>query len=599
MAANVVEIILKVTGAAAAQTQIKAVQSAMSGFQQAWSQISGALAAAGITTALRAMVRAAEESRVATFQLARALELAGQSSEASLQAFSEQASSLQDLTGVSVQTVMAVQKVILSMGATADQASRLTPLVLDVAATMGTEATTAARQLAAALDGQEVTLGKLNIKAKNADELFEQLEARFGGQAKALMEARGPMAELSIVVGDLGEQLGELINQLTSPAVSKAVDAIRSMRDAASGILALRGMGGTLQAMVNEAAVSSPVVNPGGFGGFDEESAAIEAEILRQATASRELLQVQANINNQFAFRRALVESDPLMSQADRERALLGIMRDELPVLQEREDLLRAEYERQLRADPGRTLETTIEAEGRLSEAQLERLRTLQQIQAIERDGTFSGQMAKRVGELSDAFGNMAKNMANVTFETVTAGVRGLGDAITSIIMQSKTAAQAFTQFGVSMLSNFINMVVTSILYAKVAIPILTALGVLSAGTTAATGAAVTTSALAAGSAAAAAATSGGFASGGYTGDGPTMEVAGAVHRGEFVVPAWRTRELGVANLEAMTFGRSGGGAPAADPGPMRVVIVDDRRSAEKLMRDSRFRNFIVDMQQG
>lgn len=590
--ANVVEIILKVTGAAAAQTQIKAVQSAVSGFSAAWAQISGALAAAGVTQALRSMVRAAEESRVATFQLQAALDLAGRSSRAAIDAFESQATALQTLTGVSDETVMSVQRLLVEMGATIDQAGQLTPLVLDVAAAMGTDATSAAKQLGAALDGQEISLGKLNIKARDFEDLLGQLNARFAGQAKALMEARGPMAELSIVVGDLGEQLGELINQLTSPAVSKAVDAIRSMRDAASGILALRGMGGTLQAMVNEAAVSSPVVNPGGFGGFDEESAAIEAEILRQATASRELLQVQANINNQFAFRRAIVESDPLMSQADRERALLGIMRDELPVLQEREDLLRAEYERQLRADPGRTLETTIEAEGRLSEAQLARLQTLQKIQAIERDGTFSGQLAKRTNELAEAYGNMAKNMANVTFDTVTAGVQGLGNAITSIVMGTKTAAQAFAQFGMSLLTNFINMIVTSILYAKVAIPILTALGVLSGGTTSATGAAVTTTALAAGSAAASSAMSGGFASGGYTGDGPTMEVAGMVHRGEFVVPASRTREIGVANLEAMTFGR----ASAGQGGPMRVVIVDDRQSAERLMRDPRFRNFVVDL---
>lgn len=587
--ANVVEIILKISGAAAAQAQIKTVQSAVAGFSNAWNQVTGALAAAGVTSAIRSMLRAAEESRVATFQLSRALVLAGDTSEASTQSFVNQASALQDLTGVSDETVMSVQKVLLSMGATVSQVERLTPLVLDVSAAMGTDATTAARQLGAALDGQDVSLGRLNIKAKSADELISKLSDRFRGQAEALMQAKGPAAELAIVVGDLAEQLGELIAQASNPAVSSLTGIVRAARDAASGINSLRRIGDTVQSMVNAGQASEPVVSGGGFGGFDEESAAIEEERARQTAATMTLVQAEASLNNQFAFRRALVESNPLMSQTEREQSLLGVMRDELPVLQEREDLLRSEYERQLQADPGRTLETTIDAEGRLSQAQLERLRTLQQIQAIERDGTFSGQMARRVGELSDAYGNMAKNLANVTFDTVTAGMQGLGDALTSIIMGTKTASQAFAQFGLSLLSNFISMIVTSILYAKVAIPILTALGVLSGGTTAATGAAVTTSALAAGSAASAAA-SAGFAAGGYTGDGPTMQVAGPVHRGEFVVPAWRTQELGVANLEAMTFGAGGGG------NPMRVVIVDDRRSAQQLMRDPRFRSFVVDL---
>lgn len=52
-----------------------------------------------------------------------------------------------------------------------------------------------------------------------------------------------------------------------------------------------------------------------------------------------------------------------------------------------------------------------------------------------------------------------------------------------------------------------------------------------------------------------------GFSSGGYTGDGNPNEVAGVVHRGEYVVPANAVQRIGVQNLEAIS---SGVGASAA-----------------------------------
>lgn len=61
-----------------------------------------------------------------------------------------------------------------------------------------------------------------------------------------------------------------------------------------------------------------------------------------------------------------------------------------------------------------------------------------------------------------------------------------------------------------------------------------------------------------------------GFESGGYTGDGARGEVAGVVHRGEFVVPAHVVDRVGLGNLTAMTSGaqsRGGGGAAGSQRG--------------------------------
>jgi lambda family phage tail tape measure protein len=588
--ANVVEIVLKMSGGAAVQAQLKGVQSSFSSVRDTWQKLTGVLAAYGITNAVRSMLKAAEEARVASFRLTTALNATGQAAAGVVENLSLQASALESLTGISDETTMAVQSLLLSMGATADQVERLTPLVLDVSAAMGTDALTAARQLGQALDGQEIQLGRLNIKVKSFDELLDVLNNRVRGQAAALMEARGPVAQMAVEFGNLAEAVGEVISVAGSPAFLALASTFKTIRQQITGVGDPFPLGPGRSGLF-------PLPQPPGPQSpqaLDEEGPAIEAERQRQAAAAQALLQVEANLNNQYAFRRALIESDPTISETDRRRSLVAVLRDEVGVQQELEDLRRAEFERQVRADPGRTLETTIEAERQLGDAQLRRLQISQQIQALSEADTFGGRLRQNVRALRDEFGNLSRSMADVTFNTVTAGVQGLSGALTNIITGAQSAGQAFAQFGLQLLTNFIQTILSAVLYATVAIPILTALGVVSGGATAATGAAVTTSALAAGSAAAAQATSGGFAAGGYTGDGPTMQVAGAVHRGEFVFPAQAVRQYGVANLEAMAFG--GGGAAGGESGPMRVVIVDDRRGAQQLMRDPRFKSFIVDL---
>lgn len=71
-----------------------------------------------------------------------------------------------------------------------------------------------------------------------------------------------------------------------------------------------------------------------------------------------------------------------------------------------------------------------------------------------------------------------------------------------------------------------------------------------------------------------------GFMEGGFTGHGPKTEIAGPVHRGEYVFDAEATARIGVGTLEAMSNGRpamigSGGGGSAAGAsagGPIQIV---------------------------
>ena len=69
-----------------------------------------------------------------------------------------------------------------------------------------------------------------------------------------------------------------------------------------------------------------------------------------------------------------------------------------------------------------------------------------------------------------------------------------------------------------------------------------------------------------------------GFMEGGFTGLGPKDEIAGPVHRGEYVFDAEATARIGVGTLEALSNGRpaligSGGGSPAVAPQPTAAAI--------------------------
>ena len=92
----------------------------------------------------------------------------------------------------------------------------------------------------------------------------------------------------------------------------------------------------------------------------------------------------------------------------------------------------------------------------------------------------------------------------------------------------------------------------------------------------------------------------GAFQSGGYTGDGPPGEVAGIVHRGEYVVPADAVERIGVGTLEAISSGSPMQavapvtGAPS--PITMNMAVFDDPRRLADWARSQDGRAVIVDI---
>jgi hypothetical protein len=172
------------------------------------------------------MFKGAQESAVAMAQLSRALESTGQSANATADEFAEQASALQRLTGVSDEAIMAAQRILLSFGAQASQVKELTPLVVDLASAMGTDVVTAAKQVARALDGEEIKLDRINIRARSATELLQKMQEAFGGQAEAEFAAKGGLSRMIVSLGELAETLGGFLLSGTEQFWQRLADGI-------------------------------------------------------------------------------------------------------------------------------------------------------------------------------------------------------------------------------------------------------------------------------------------------------------------------------------------------------------------------------------
>ena len=175
-------------------------------------------------------IRRAQHNLETLAQLRSALRTTGNFSLELEQALRQQASALEMLTGVSDETVMAVQRLLLSLKVSASEVQQLTPLVLDLATAMGTDPVNAARMLGRAIGG-EMTEGlrRYGIQAKTVSGIIHELQTGFAGQAAASFRARGELAALSVFTENLKEELGKLILPSLNRFLEGLVERIRHL----------------------------------------------------------------------------------------------------------------------------------------------------------------------------------------------------------------------------------------------------------------------------------------------------------------------------------------------------------------------------------
>ncbi len=228
---------------------------------------------------------------------------------------------------------------------------------------------------------------------------------------------------------------------------------------------------------------------------------------------------------------------------------------------------------------------------------------------------SITSQMTITMTKLKNEWGTWAQQVAGTFEKTFKSAIRSISDGITGLIMGTKTWGQALRDIQYSILtalvSAIINMgvewVLTHVIMREAMIitnAIGTALGWSQVASTNAQEAskapmlATNAATASVGSYGAAsiigmvaaiaaiglviAAAMGAFADGGYTGDGGKYDVAGVVHRGEFVMPASAVSKIGVPALNSM----KNGNAPSASglSGPGGVTHVHHYWDAESSM---------------
>ena len=240
---------------------------------------------------------------------------------------------------------------------------------------------------------------------------------------------------------------------------------------------------------------------------------------------------------------------------------------------------------------------------------------------------SFRQQFQSTLVDLQNQWGSWAQQTAATFSNVFNTAISSISNGITGLIMGTMTWGQALAAIGNTILTTIIQSIVqmgvrwvaTQILMATVG-KALAAASVAATVPMAAAQAAVwatpaTLSTIASYGTAAAAAPGmiagaqglvlaqslAAFKTGGYTGDGNPNDVAGIVHRGEFVVPADAVDRIGLSTLQAMTAaGASDPGAftsPAA-PGPitLNMGVFDNPGRLADWAKSNEGRTVLVDI---
>jgi lambda family phage tail tape measure protein len=252
------------------------------------------------------------------------------------------------------------------------------------------------------------------------------------------------------------------------------------------------------------------------------------------------------------------IESDPYASDTEKAKAIIPLLEQEYEATHKLMVIYASRQD--ATADDAKRLEYQRQING-LTE---EQNRILQKQQQLQDSQTFTGTFKRGAQDMANTWGNLAVSLARGSLQMIQDGVNGLSSALTSVIMGTQSAAQAFSQFAISVLTNLIQMVIQALLFKAV----MSALG-FGGG---AGGGGDEYDFLP------------GYADGGYTGDGPEGEVAGVTHRQEVVIPALRVRQYGLPFFQHVL-----NGALAAQDLPSRVIapvpITSSNSSAGEAVR--------------
>ncbi len=379
-----------------------------------------------------------------------------------------------------------------------------------------------------------------------------------------------------------------------------------------------------------------------------KEGAAADRESLNvvkeQAAYQREIEQDKLKSIQGFGSR---VQENPFLDEESKAKLMMSVYaqeRDQITQIM-RLDQQRIALERQS-TNPGMAAQLRNDTKGLASAAQ-----ELQKVNQQMRTLSFSGTMQKSLTAWVNQFGTTAQAAATIITTTLSHAVEGLSSAISGLVLGTMTWKQAFSQAASAVVQDIIRIVIQQTVGRAVMSAVNAAFGsedastsaalasasaaaweeaailasIASYGGAAAEGEAAVVLAVATGSAALSATSSasgagGSFAVGGYTGDGLAHELAGAVHRGEYVMDASTVRRAGgPATFDRMRSqlnasettrttagigpgrgvgGRAGGtvGGPGGAQGHVHFATFNSQSEAEQYLKSAKGERHLVNL---
>lgn len=235
------QIPVAVTGEAAAVQGLVRVQGAVTNlargvegmaqrFQQSFAGITagiGALTAFFGAQGVRASLAAWRETSTSMRELEFQLRRSGKAAAETTTELNALADALEESTGVDDAKVRTVMRILLAQGNQIDQVKQLTPLILDLASAMETDAVSAARMIGAQLEEGNISIKRLGVSAKTTEDLIFQLTTRIQGQAAASFSAQGSAGRLAVAIGNAKEEVGALVEVPIFAFLTGFVDGVK------------------------------------------------------------------------------------------------------------------------------------------------------------------------------------------------------------------------------------------------------------------------------------------------------------------------------------------------------------------------------------
>lgn len=247
------ELLIKISG------DIKSYEDALKKAQAKTEDLSDALkdvtkiAAVGfaaLTAEVILSVHAFNESEQASRQLSQALQNQGIYSKALLEDYKRQASKLQELTGLSDESIMSAQAIVQAQLGQIKVTDQMTKAIANLSAGMHINLESAAELIAKGVDGHTMALKKNGIEIDEhltRQERVEQIIARVNAKYRDFAEAQGKgelaMAKFKAQFSELQEKLGEKFEPLITTIINAMTSFFKVLQDPAmvnfvSGLIA-------------------------------------------------------------------------------------------------------------------------------------------------------------------------------------------------------------------------------------------------------------------------------------------------------------------------------------------------------------------------